>query len=223
MTGRRASIRQRRHAHAARGARGFTLVEMLVALVILGFVMSLVSEVVFQVAQIVRAADANSRSLNNRWSQGWSATGLFSNLVDPGLPPEQRPLTGRADSVSGYTTLPLMQQGSGVRPFTLQLRTGADSPDTTELVSMPGFGAAARSPQVVATFPARAEFAYVDGQTRTWDQWPPLTQVDTAAEGLPRVVVVRAADTRAILMWYPYPGETRRVSTARPLFDPHPR
>lgn len=190
---------------------GFTLVELLVALVILGFVMTLVSEAVFQVSQITRVADATTRGLTRRWGAGWTASSLFANLA---IPEESKPpsLRGSPTTVDGFTTLPLDGGATGVQPFQLELRPAADRSGATELVvrSRPA-SAAVSSLSVIASFDERAEFAFVDRAGQTQATWPGVTRhEDIDAEELPTAVVVRQPGGGGILMWYPFLGETAR-------------
>lgn len=194
-----------------RAQTGFTLVELLVSLVILGFVMSLVSEAVFQVAQIARAADANSRSLAARWGAGWSASSLFANLLAPGLPRQEPVLAGSTNRVSGYTSLPLDGGNTGITRFELNLAADPQNGGQTILSMVPTAPQPGGArPTTVATFPGRAEFAYVDRQGRILGDWPPATRTGVDPEDLPKAVIVREASTRNTLIWYPFLGETIR-------------
>lgn len=210
-------LNARRKAGARRrvGDAGFTLVEVLVSLVILGFVMSLVSEAVFQVAQIARAADANSRALASRWGAGWSASSLFANLLAPSLPRDEPVLTGDPARVSGYTSLPLDGGDTGITRFELMLQGDPDTSARTLLSAMPTAAAPGGArPTNVATFSGRAEFGYVDRQGAILDQWPPLTRTGFDPEDLPQAVVVREAGSGKTLMWYAFQGETIRPAAS---------
>ena len=202
---------ERRGRRAARQQHGFTLVELLVALVILGFVMTLVSEAIFQVSQITRVADATTRGLTSRWGAGWSASGLFANLA---VPEESKApsMEGSSSRVAGFTTLPLDGSTTGVHRFELELRPAADRSTSTELVARTRTNSSVSGDaSVVALFPARAEFAFVDRAGKTLPGWPGVTRKEIDAEELTRAVVVREVGSGNVLMWYPFLGETARL------------
>lgn len=204
-------MRAGRIASPHQAQAGFTLVELLVSLVILGFVMSLVSEAVFQVAQIARAADANSRSLAARWGAGWSASSLFANLLAPGLPRQEPVLIGSPNRVSGYTSLPMDGGNTGITRFELSLAPDPQNDAQTILSRVPTTtepGGARPTP--VGSFPGRAVFAYVDRQGKLLSDWPPTTRTGVDPEDLPKAVVVKDAATERSLIWYPFLGETIR-------------
>lgn len=197
--------------HAPARQRGFTLVELLVALVILGFVMTLVSEAIFQVAQITRVADATTRGLTSRWGAGWSASGLFANLA---IPEESKApsLEGTTSRVAGFSTQTLDGSITGLQPFEIELRATTDRPVSTEMLVHRREGSAVRSPtSVIAVFAGRAEFAYVDRAGKTVPVWPGVTRNELDAEELPSAVVVREVNSGNVLMWYPFLGETARL------------
>ena len=210
-----------------RSQAGLTLVELLVSMVILGFVMTLVSEAVFQVSQIARAADATTRGLGARWGAGWSASGVFANLLAPEEPADKPPMVGSSTRVTGFTARPMNGGDTGIEAFELQLgpaqgiRPG-DPPSTDLLMITPGDNRRSEASQVVASFPGRAEFAFVDRSGATLPIWPPLTRNELAPEDLPRVVMVRDAGNGQVLMWYGFQGETIRQTAPRAPFQLNP-
>lgn len=208
----RPSASHRTSPERARPAqRGFTLVELLVALVILGFVMTLVSEAIFQVAQITRVADATTRGLTSRWGAGWSASGLFANLA---IPEESKApaLEGTASRISGFSTQPLDGGTTGLQRFEIELRATSEGPRATEMVTLARDGSSVRgTASVVAVFAGRAEFAYVDRAGKIVPVWPGITRKELDAEELPRAIVVRETGSGNVLMWYPFLGETARL------------
>lgn len=200
------------------GERGLTLVEMLVAMVILGFMMALVSEVVFQVSQVARTADSVSRGALVRFQNGWSAEGLLANLLAPEEAGDNPSLSGSPDRLSGYSAVPLDGNESGIQPFELELRPSPEDARATELWSMGRWAGEVRADSVViARFKGRAEFTFANRQGDLLPIWPPLAADSDERIGLPRAVAVRDADTGALLMWYAFEGE---VLKARPAFNP---
>lgn len=215
----------RRSPKPPRNAAGFTLVELLVSLVILGFVMSLVSQAIFQVAQVTRAADATTRSLAARWGAGWTASSMFANLLAPELDKLTPVLRGSATRIDGFTSLPLDGAGTGIAPFGLLLAPAAGTADQTEmrLLAAPDSTSATSRSSLIAAFPGRAEFAFVDRQGRQLADWPASTRSGLDPEDLPKAVLVRETGGGAILMWYGFPGETmRQQRQVNPFVRPAP-
>lgn len=196
---------------------GMTLVELLIAMVILGLLMALVSQAVYQVAQIARAAQSATQTLHGRWAAGWSVSALMANLVAPTEVAEPV-FTGTATQVNGYSTLTLDNRKTGTASFALTLQRGAaDTPDTlpghTALMTVGPVdrpGAARGAAQTVARFVGIAEFAFVNRAGQLVPIWPAGEAKGTDAEVLPRAVVVRNVETGRPLMWYSFQGETAR-------------
>lgn len=206
-------------------ARGLTLIEMLVALVLLGLVMTLVSQAMFQAAQIARAADDSTRTLTQRWAGGWGLAPLVANLAAPLDQPEPW-FEGSPQRIAGWSTAPLSGAGTGVERFELSFRPDPDDATRSQLVSRPsGFGAAV---EVVAVFPGRAAFEFVGRAQTSTTTWPALAQSGAGsntldAEQLPRAIVVRDATTGLALMRYSFLGESARpVVPGRPFWEVQP-
>ncbi len=213
----RASL-SRRHPPTAQVQHGLTLVELLVSMVILGFVMLLVSETVKQVAQVARAADDTTRGFSQRWAGGWTASGLFANLVIPPEAGEQAAFKGDPKRVEGYTLKPLSGSDAGMAAFALELQPSADGARTELTTLLDGDTGVNQRTAAVARFAGRAEFAYVDRLGRTQSAWPPVTRAGDTPEELPRVVVIRDVATSGILMWFDFPGEHVRQRSTPGLF-----
>ncbi len=203
-----------------RAQRGLTLVEMLVAMVILGFVMTLVSEVVFQVSQVARAADAATRGTAARWGSGWSASGLIANLLAPPEIGDDPPFTGSNQQITGFTSQPLDGSDRGIERFELELRGSGDGSRNTELQALASRpGRISREAAVVAVFPGRAEFRFVDQAGQAQLVWPAPTRSEQDDEALPQAVIVRDADSGKTLMWYGFQGEPSKPEPAVSLFN----
>ena len=199
---------------------GLTLIEMLVAMVILGFVMTLVSEVVFQVSQVARAADAVTRGSSARWGSGWSATALFANLLAPEETGDDPVLTGSSRRVVGFSSQPLDGGERGIERFELELRPAADNARTTEMVATSnGLRGERKDPAVVAIYPGRAEFSFIDLAGQAQFTWPALARNEKNIESLPQAVMVKDADTGNLLMWYGFQGEITKPKPATNLLD----
>lgn len=217
------SMSARRLGLMSRGRpqRGLTLVELLVALILLGFIMTLVAEVVTQVSQVARAADAVTRGSSTRWGTGWSAGPLFANLLVPEEVDASAVLTGSTSRITGYSSRPLDGSELGIQRFDLELRPappGArDRLGGTELRMRSAFGMPdQKDGAVVAVYPGRAEFAFVDVSGQLHPMWPLLTRRDSDGPVIPQAIVVKDADSGTWLMWYGFEGETEK---ARPSLD----
>lgn len=209
------------HRHRAR-QQGLTLVELLVSIVIMGFVMTLVSQAIFQVSQVTRAADATTRGLTARWGAGWTASAMFANMVAPEGSPKPV-MRGAATRVEGFTTAPLDGTQLGVQPFVLELRPAADRPAHTELVSVQrGASAVLETASAIAAFPGRAEFAFIGRDGQTVSAWPALTRREGDAEDLPKIVLVRDAGSGAVLMMYGFQGEATQPAAITSPFGELP-
>jgi len=198
-----------------------TLVELLVAMVILSLLMTLVAQAVHQVSLIARATQRASEDLHGRWSAGWSVSAMLANLVAPPTLRAAPVMSGSSKQLTGYSTLTLNQENFGLAPFELSL-----APETSDSVS------AARTPTVllyrkpdqaglfaervgaragepVARFDEVVEFAYLDGKGQPLDHWPVVQTATVGSEVLPRGVLIRSVASGRILMSYPFAGETR--------------
>ena len=213
----------RRRAGGACGrVRGVTLVEMLVSMVILGFVLALVAQAMHQVSQLVRAADATTRAMARSWSAGWTLLPALSNLVIPGEEGAAA-FEGRPERLRGFTTQPLTGDDFGVQELRLTLRTDRGDGSTTEVLTTPTdarTGAAAG--ETVARLSGRVEFAYVDRTGALSKIWPPETS-DTAGAPvpvLPAAIVLRDTISGHTLLWCTLEGETLKPPpAARPFWE----
>ncbi len=191
--------------------------ELLVAIVIFGFVMTLVSQTVYQVSHVVRAADGATRRLNEHWSSGWSASSLIANLAAPSDAPSPV-LGGSATHLAGFSTQPLADRGLGVEAFELQLQPSDEGDRTLLLAAAPAQFPPA-SPRLVASFPGRVEFAYADQTGTLSPTWPPTTR-KSGEEELPHGVAVRDARSGKLVMWYAFQGETmKRRPPVKPFWE----
>ncbi len=206
-----------------RAQTGLTLVEMLVAMVILGFIMTLVAEVVFQVSQVARAADSVTRGSAARWGSGWSANSLFANLLAPQEGSDDPPLTGSTRQITGFTSQPLDGSDLGIEKFELELRFSSNGEPSTRLISLGNPDSRANSEgDVVALYPGRAEFAYLDHSGRIQYSWPALTRTGQEVGDLPEAVMVRDVESGKLLMWYGFQGEIIKPKIAVDLFATPP-
>lgn len=194
--------------------RGLTLVELLVSMAILGFVMTLVSQAVFQVGHIVRVADESVIRLGERWKAGWALGPVMSNLVAP-LEGGDRPLTGSAVRLEGYSSASLRGDDLGVHPVVLLLRRGRQG-GTEMLYQVNGL---ALEQTVVARWPDRIEFRYRSVRGVETDQWPPWTRSERDAVLLPEAVQLVNPRSGEVAMAFgvPAPAERQLPSGINPF------
>lgn len=213
------------HSRIRRVERGLTLVELLVAIVILGLLMTLVSQAIYQVAQIARAAQGASQELHGRWGGGWSVSALLANLVAP-TEVTGTVFTGSSSRISGYSTLSLGESSTGIAPFALSLERSTRAPQEaakafTDLThTRQGESARRAEAPTVARFSGVAEFAFMDRAGAIKAIWPAGPSSGADAEVLPRAVVVRDIESGRILMWYGFQGDTaRQEGSFKPFWD----
>ncbi|MDI4632512.1 type II secretion system protein [Pelomonas sp. V22] len=201
-----------------------TLVELLVAMMILGLLMTLVSQAVNQVTQIVRASQASSSALHGRWAAGWSLSNMLANLTAP-FETNTPPLTGTSDRIKGFSTLGIDSQSVGVAEFGLSLTRiqpdiGVSSSTGQQPLTELRLDAGGRSNQVVARFDGAAEFAFVNRAGQTLGQWPAGPTVGVDAEVLPRAMLIRNPQSGEVLIWYGFQGETaKQEGPAKPIWE----
>lgn len=186
-----------------------TLVELLVSMVIMGFVMTLVSQAVFQVGHIVRVADESVIRLGERWRGAWSLLSVMSNLVAP-VEAGESPFLATAERFEAYSTVPLFGGGAGVHALSLLLRP--DGGGGTEMVYQSGDSLlASGSPAaVLARFPGRVEFRFRTARGAEESQWPPLTRKGLDEILLPESVRLVEVGSGAVLMAYQVAASAER-------------
>jgi prepilin-type N-terminal cleavage/methylation domain-containing protein len=195
-----------------KSSRGLTLVEMLVAMVILGFMLALVSQAVQQVSQLVRAAEAATRTITGGWAGAWALQPTLSNLVWP-LEKQADGFKGTPTRIEGFSNAPLSGTSVGVQPFVLELRRGSSDPPQTEVWgTSEGLRPGATSTQLVARLDGAVAFAYANATGARSPVWPALTSQSGEADpiGLPHAVVLQAPDGQNTSMWFAFEGEKLR-------------
>lgn len=197
-------------------------------MVILSLVMVLVSQALFQAAKVAQVAESASGQLHSRWGQGWSVRDLLSNVA---APPEagEKPFTGDAKSISGYSLQPLERQVFGPMKFTLEIKPDAGGSEAkaqllryTPGEAMPG-DTGART-DTVARLPLNVEFAYLDAKGQWLDTWPPMLEKGktTQDQALPRGVVIREAGTKRLITMYRYLGPQNNTRPRERMFWENP-
>ncbi len=184
---------------------GLTLIELLVSLVILGFVITIMSGAFFQVAQVVRIAENVNGQFQPQWVRLHALTDLVGNLV---LPEDvEHPFQGDGKGFEGFSlSLPQSDWGN-VQAFRAKLEEKQQGGvDLTITV-------AEEKPIVVASWDIPVELQYLAADGTTQSVWPPLGKV---ADTLPSGVVVRArAGEQLVQMIAPYTGARKAESSGK--------
>ena len=176
---------------------GLTLIELLVSLVILGFVVTVMSGAFYQVGQVQRVSEEVNGRFQAQWLQLRALSDLVGNLV---LPEEgvERQFTGDANGFNGYSTaLPQAEWGI-VQKFQIRLEDGER--DQMNLVLRGDDG----KDTVLTSWNERVQFEYlaVDGSAQSI--WPPFGKNKDA---LPSGVMIRAVTgKRQVQLVAPYLG-----------------
>jgi general secretion pathway protein J len=172
---------------------GLTLIELLVTMVLLGFVVALMSGAFVQIAQMLRISSEHGNGFSGRWTQSRSMQDLVSNMVPD--PAYEIPLVGKA-TVMTLTTLALPPHAKGVaQRATLSLNTNAfaaGTEETTALQVNPGNDVLIDSGKLlfeIARYKGRLIFVYVDASGREYRQWPPSGTIQT--DKLPSAIGLR--------------------------------
>jgi prepilin-type N-terminal cleavage/methylation domain-containing protein len=192
---------------------GLTLIELLVSLVILGFVVTIMSGAFYQVAQVVRVAEKVNGEFQPQWVRLNALTDLVANLA---MPAENRqPFTGNSESFDGFSlSLPLDDWGN-VQAFTVKITPTKQGEGSQLTVT-----GADQKPVVVAVWntPMLLEYLAVDGSIQS--NWPPFGKtVDLMPSG---IVVREVAGEQSVQLVASYTGprnlEADERATAEALF-----
>ncbi|MFZ6749298.1 type II secretion system protein [Undibacterium sp. Ren11W] len=186
------------------GQSGMTLIELLVSLVILGFVVSIMSGAFFQVAQVVRIAENVNGQFQPQWVRLHALTDLVGNLV---IQDVEHPFEGNSVGFSGYSlSLPQADWGH-VQQFQTKLESNPQG--GTDLILISG----SEKPLVIAswTVPVKLEYLATDGSNQS--MWPAFGKV---VNEMPAGVVVRASSGEQLVqMIAPYAGARKPEPDAK--------
>lgn len=161
---------------------GLTLIELLVSLVILGFVVTIMSGAFYQVAQVVRIAENVNGNFQGQWVRLNALRDLVANLA---LPKNiEKPFTGNDTSFEAYTLAMPQGDWGQVTLATATLKSNADG--GTDL----SVSAENMPPLIVASWKMPVVLEYQTIQGTMESIWPPMS--GKAEDGLPRAVVIRA-------------------------------
>ena len=175
--------------------RGLTLIELLVTMVILGFVVATLSGALTQISQMLRISAEQTNGFLGRWTQTRALFDIVANMVPD--PTQDEPFKGtptRIELVSLSTPeTPLGQP----RRLRLTLGPVKDEPRQTQIdiSELDTDAAAPAQPQWLANFEGRVEFRYLDKQQKEHSQWPVNNGQQT--QQMPTAIVLRDTDQQA--------------------------
>lgn len=148
--------------------RGFTLLEMLVVLVLTGFIMTILLEGLSQTFRLQQHFGAEQFNTQ----QGAMRSDWFRQSIN-GLMPDhedgRNKFKGDERRMSGLTTAPLTPESAGLASFTWQLKFDPQSGETRLQYGMEN-----NSPAILAWRGDSGRFVYVDSKGETHDAWPPF-------------------------------------------------
>lgn len=174
---------------------GLTLIELLVSLVILGFVVTIMSGAFFQIAQVVRVAENVNGEFQPQWVRLNALTDLVANLA---LPADNlQPFVGNSTGFEGHSLSLPQDDWGNAQAFTVKLvRTKQNS----ELTVATSEGKTI----LIAAWSEPVELEYLSTDGSTHSIWPPFGR---AVDLMPSGVVVRATSGgRLIQLVAPYAG-----------------
>lgn len=172
---------------------GLTLIELLVTMVLLGFVVALMSGAFVQIAQMLRISSEHGNGFSGRWTQSRAMQDMVANMLpDPAF---DVPLVGKSGEFT-FSTLAMPPTANGVaQRATLVLKTSAfvsEAQTTTAIQLSPAnlvTGKTDQLPFEVASYKGRLIFVYVDAKGLEHPQWPPAGTLQT--DKLPSAIGLR--------------------------------
>jgi prepilin-type N-terminal cleavage/methylation domain-containing protein len=153
--------------------KGLTLIELLVTMVILGFVISTMSGALAQISHMVRITTQQSNGFLGRWTQSRALFDIVNNMViDPTL---DLPFRGSTQQLELTSLISL--DGSLDKPSKFRLELQIDKakvePTTQVIIMVMDTQQQSESKQrLLAQFKGRLEWRFVDQSGREHRQWP---------------------------------------------------
>lgn len=177
---------------------GLTLIELLVSMVILGFIVTIMSGAFFQVSQIVRIAETVNGQFQPQWLRANSLVDLVANLALPeGV---ERPFKGDSSGFEGFSlSLPQGDWGT-VQAFKASLKSQQGGVDLI-------VAGTDDKPVVLASWDGPMEFEYLTVDGASESMWPPFGR---NADAVPSGIIVRSnSGERRVQLIAPYAGSRK--------------
>jgi prepilin-type N-terminal cleavage/methylation domain-containing protein len=190
--------------------QGLTLIELLVTMVILGFVIATLSGALTQISQMLRISSEQTNGFLGRWTQSRALFDIVANMVpDPTQDQAFKGTPTRIELVS--LTAPDAPIG---QPRRLRLSLGPvkDQPRQTQLQISEfddnGKTSIQEPAQWLANFEGRVEFRYIDKQQKEPGQWP--VDHGQQTQQLPTAILMRDTDRpETVIRMAGYMGPTQ--------------
>lgn len=180
---------------------GLTLIELLVSLVILGFVVTVMSGAFYQVAQVVRVAETVNGNFQDQWVRLRGISDLVGNLVMPeGL---EQPFSGDTMGFEGFSVALPQSKWGVAQGFSVKLARAENG--GSKLMLTPADG----KEGLLTSWNTLVEFQYlrIDGSLES--KWPPFGKNPDA---LPAGVLIRdTSGERLVQLIAPYTGSRQIV------------
>ena len=177
--------------------QGLALIELLVTMVILGFVIATMSGALTQISQMLRISAEQTNGFLGRWTQSRALYDIIANMTPD--PTQDEPFTGTPNrielvSLSAPNT-PLGQP----KQLRLVLDPVKGQANQTQLqVSELGANPTPAEPKWLASFQGRIEFRYIDNQQQEHRQWP--INNGQQSQQMPSAIVLRDSDSRTLVV-----------------------
>jgi prepilin-type N-terminal cleavage/methylation domain-containing protein len=206
-------------------ARGFTLVEMLVTLVVVGLVSTLLWQALAQVAQLeTRLADGRALADGDRLRRAWVQQALAGIATGPLGTREA--VAGTPDTLSSFTTLPPWPDAGGLQRMTLRLTTERQDGQVvvtltaTADASQQG-GSPGREAPALWRWPGEGRFEYLAADGQWLPRWPPTAISGVGAEPAPPrlPVAVRLLGPPSGALLVPIVADTSPLISRRDVMD----
>jgi prepilin-type N-terminal cleavage/methylation domain-containing protein len=196
MSVRRQTSKRQCCTPTAKRQRGMTLIELLVTMVILGFVIATLSGALTQISQMLRISTEQSGGFLGRWSQSRVFQDIIGNMaLDPSLDQAFQGSASRLELVS--LSSPDAPAGAP-RRMQMTLQPAPDKPGRTQLfireINPADTSQRNTEPQWLAEYTGRIAFYYVDKQHREHAEWP--IRNGQQAQALPSAILLKDSDSQ---------------------------
>ena len=177
-----------RRARRTAAHRGFTLMEMLVTLVVVGFVIAILAQGLWQTAQIEkRLADVSFREPSAVLRQQWLRELLEGLMPTRANSPET--LSGDGSRLQGFSVGVPAYPATVARRFELRLSTRPGGQEHLLEMRAPPEGEASQPLELLRWQGAAGRLRYRSPDGAWHDRWPPAPEL---AQSLPTLVMLES-------------------------------
>ena len=177
--------------------QGLTLIELLVTMVIMGFVMATLSGAMTQISQMLRISTEQSNGFLNRWTQSRALYDIVANMVAD--PTQDQPFKGTPKLIELVSiATPDAPMGPPKR-LSIQLASDKNQINQTFIQLYDLEDTNTKAPHLtLASFQGRIEFRYLDKEQKEHSLWPVNNGQQT--QQLPSAVLIRDMDKQDALI-----------------------